>query len=203
MVASFRLVAASALVASALTFLPSSARADGGVDFVRTRQFLVTALLRLRQTEQRDRQVSAVLDRMFAYETMAERTLPDHWTRLSEGQHAEFTALLKRVVQRSYERRMEGVVDHRVELTSERLDPDDVMVRARFTSGRTRRPEDEIPVAIDYQLSPSGSSFKVVDVVAGGASFVEQYKSKLQPILEKEGFEALLRYLKDSLEATT
>jgi phospholipid transport system substrate-binding protein len=204
MVAPIRLIAASAVVATVLTLLASSVRAaDGGVDFVRTRQFLVTALLRLRPNEQRDRQVSAVLERMFAYDKMAERTLPDHWSRLSEGQHAEYTSILKRLIQRNYEKKMEGVVDHRVELTSENLDLDEVMVHARFTSGRTRRPEDEIPVAIDYQLSPSGSSFKVVDIVAGGSSFVEQYKSKFQPVIEKEGFEAFLTHLKDSLGSTS
>jgi ABC-type transporter MlaC component len=199
MMPSMRLLAACAF-ATALT-LGSSARADAGVDFIRTRQFLVTALLRTRPSEQRDRQVSAVLDRMFAFGSMAKRSLPDHWGALSEGQQAEYAALFKRLVQRSYERKMEAIVDHRIDFTSEPLELDEVLVHARATSGRSRA-ENEVPIAIDYELSPFGSSLKVVDVIAGGSSFVQQYKSKFQPIVEKDGFGALLEYMSDSLPAS-
>src|SRR6266404_3236834 len=67
---------------------------------------------RFRPSEQRDRQVSAVLDRMFAYDQMAKRTLPDHWKDLSEGQQGEFTGLLKRIFQQSYEKRLVRIADH-------------------------------------------------------------------------------------------
>jgi phospholipid transport system substrate-binding protein len=192
-------------VAAMLTLSVSPARAaNEAVDFIQTRQFLVAALLRLQASEQRDRQVSTVLDRMCAYEEMAKQTLPDHWKDLSEGQQAEFTAILKRIFQRNYEGRIERILGYKMEFTSEDLDSDEVMVHVRATSGRPRRDRDreEVPVAIDYRLVPKDSGFKIIDVTAGGGSFVKEYQNKLQPIYEKDGFEAVIKYMKGSLAAT-
>jgi ABC-type transporter MlaC component len=186
------LVAASVLAAS-------TARADGSVDFIRTRQILVTALLHVRPSEQRDRQMSAVLDRMIAFEEMARASLPDHWKDLSDGQHAEVTALLRRLIQRNYEKSMESVIDDHFEFMSEDLGLEGVMVHVRASSGRTHRTREEIPASLDYLLRSSGPSYKVVDILPRGSSFVQQYKNKLQVILEKEGFDALVKQMKDAL----
>jgi len=199
-----RSVAVRAVVVAALALSALPARAaNEAADFVQTRQFLATALLRMRPSEQRDRQVSAVLDRMFAYEQMAKRTLPDHWKDLSEGQQAEFTGILKRIFQRSYEKRLVRIADHHLEFTTEDIDSDEVMVHVRATTGQAKKDREEVPVALDYRLVPAGSGFKGVDVSAGGGSFVKEYEKKLQPIFEKDGFDAVIKYMKDSLAATS
>src|SRR5258706_9019038 len=132
-----RRAGAFAVVVAALALgVSSAAAAAGSVDFIQTRQFLVTALLHLRPNEQRDRQVLAVLDRTIAFDAMAERSLPDHWQALSHGQHAEYTAMLKRLVQHKYEKSLAAIADHRFEFTSEDLGVDGVVVHARATPGR-------------------------------------------------------------------
>jgi len=110
---------------------------------------------------------------------------------------------LKRIFQRSYEKRLVRIADHRLEFTSEDVDSDEVMVHVRATTGRPKHDVEEVPIALDYRLVPAGSGFKGVDVIAGGGSFVKEYEKKLQPILEKDGFDAVIKYMKDNLAATS
>jgi ABC-type transporter MlaC component len=203
-----RYLTVCAVLVAVLGSVSSAHAASPAVDFVNTRQFLVLSLLGLRPSEQRDRQVSAILDRMFAYDQMAKLTLPDHWDDLSEGQHQEYTALLKRLFQRHYEETVARILYHRLEFTSEDGEHDDVTVHVKATSGRVRLDRDghvldEVPTVLDYDLIPSGAGFKVVDLGAGGSSFVKQYKNKCQPIYEKDGFDVLLKQMKVALGLPT
>src|SRR5215468_6804214 len=142
MVRFVRYLTVCAVLVAVLGAASSGHAASPAVDFVNTRQFLVLSLLGLRPSEQRDRQISAVLDRMFAYDQMAKLTLPDHWEDLSEGQHQEYTGLLKRLFQRHYEETVARIIAHRLEFSSEDGEHDDVTVHVKATSGRVRLDRD-------------------------------------------------------------
>src|SRR5882757_6946380 len=181
-----RLFASLSLAVAALSLLgPSSAEAAGSAgDFIQARQNQVTSLLHQGQGAQRDKQVAAVLDGMIGYDDLAKASLSAHWDELSEGQHKEFTDILKRLVQRSYEKNLKNILEYRVEYLGEEPGSDGIVVHTRASSAE--KPGDE-PITIDYRLQQGNSAWKVIDIVTEGSSMVNNYKNQFHRIIQKDG----------------
>jgi phospholipid transport system substrate-binding protein len=194
---SIRILASSALTLAALAFVaPSALAASSAEEFIQTRQAQVTTLLHQAQNGQRDKQVATVLDGMIAYDELAKRSLAAHWGDLSDAQHKEFTDILRRLVQRSYEKNIKNILEYKVEYLGEEPGSEGVVVHTRASSDQ--KPTEE-PVTIDYQLMQAGSTFKVIDIVTEGSSLVNNYKNQFHRIIQKDGYETLVKRMKDKL----
>jgi phospholipid transport system substrate-binding protein len=196
MIHSIRKLVLGAGVLASLAIGPRAFAADSAQDFVQSRQARVTSLLHQSPSSQRDKQIAAVLDGMMDYDELAKRSLATHWNDLSETQRREFTDLLKRLVQRNYERNIRNILDYRVEYLGEDPISDSVVVHTRATSTTDQREE---PVAIDYRLAHAGDDWKVLDIVTEGSSLVNNYKNQFHRIITKDGYDALLKRMKDKL----
>jgi phospholipid transport system substrate-binding protein len=196
MIHSIRKLVLGAGVLASLAIGPRAFAADSAQDFVQSRQARVTSLLHQSPSSQRDKQIAAVLDGMMDYDELAKRSLATHWNDLSETQRREFTDLLKRLVQRNYERNIKNILDYRVEYLGEDPISDSVVVHTRATSTTDQREE---PVAIDYRLAHAGDDWKVLDIVTEGSSLVNNYKNQFHRIITKDGYDALLKRMKDKL----
>src|SRR5215471_4849567 len=181
---------------ASLAIGPRAFAAQSAQDFVQSKQAQVTSLLHQAASSQRDKQVSAVLDGLMEYDELAKRSLAAHWSELSETQHREFTDVLRKLVQRNYERNIKNILDYRVDYLGEDPGADSVLVRTRATS-KTNVRED--PVAIDYKLARIGDEWKVIDIVTEGSSLVNNYKNQFHRIIQKDGYEALIKRMKDKL----
>jgi phospholipid transport system substrate-binding protein len=181
---------------TALTLGNRAFAAGSAQEFVKAKQARVTSLLHQTPSSQRDKQIAAVLDGMMDYDELAKSSLASHWNDLSESQRREFTDVLKRLVQRNYERNIKNIMDYRVEYLGEDPASDSVVVHTRATSTTNSR---EDPVAIDYQLGPVGDGWRVLDIVTEGSSLVKNYKNQFHRIIQKDGYDALLKRMKDKL----
>jgi phospholipid transport system substrate-binding protein len=175
---------------------PRAFAAESAQDFVQSKQAQVSSLLHQAASSQREKQVSAVLDGMMEYDELAQRSLAAHWSELSQTQRREFTDVLRKLVQRNYERNIKNILDYRVDYLGEDPGPDSVVVHTRATS-KTNVRED--PVSIDYKLARAGDEWKVIDIVTEGSSMVNNYKNQFHRIIQKDGYDALLKRMKDKL----
>jgi phospholipid transport system substrate-binding protein len=151
------------------------------------------------QGTQRDKQVAAVLDGMIGYDELARRSLATHWSDLSESQRKEFTDLLRRLVQRSYEKNLKNILAYKVDYLGEEPSSEGVIVHTRASSDQ--KPQEE-PVTIDYRLLP-GDAWKVVDIITEGSSLLNNYKNQFHRVIQKDGYEALVKRMKDRLAKGT
>jgi phospholipid transport system substrate-binding protein len=188
-------VSLGALVLATSLAAPANA-AESAQDFIQSRQSQVTQLVRQAPGAQRDKQVTALLDGMIDYETLAQRSLASHWGDLSEAQHKEFTDILRTLVRRNYERNIKNILDYRVEYLGEEPGSEGVVVHSRASSSSDKREE---PVSIDYQLMRTSSGWRVVDVVTEGSSLVNNYRNQFHRVIQKDGYDTLVRKMKDKL----
>ena len=192
-----RRVGSLALTICALALTAPSARAAGSAEeFIQTRQAQVTALLKQGASAQRDKQISAVLDGMIGYDELAKRSLAAHWDDLNEAQRKEFTDILKRLVQRSYEKNLRNILEYRVEYLGEEPGSEGVVVHTKASS--ESKPQEE-PITIDYRLLQAGSAWRVIDIVTEGSSLVNNYKNQFHRIIQKDGYDTLVKRMKDKL----
>ncbi|HKQ68096.1 MAG TPA: ABC transporter substrate-binding protein [Polyangiaceae bacterium] len=195
MIRSIRRLASLGLAVAALALSPGASAADSAGTFIQTRQTQVTSLLRQAPGSQRDKQVAAVLDGMIDYDELAKRSLAKHWGDLSDAQRKDFTETLKRVVQKSYEKNLKNILEYRVDYLGEEPAPEGVVVHTRASSTATK----EEPIDVDYSLLHAQSDWKVFDIVTAGSSLVNNYRSQFNRVIQKDGFDALLKKMKDRL----
>jgi phospholipid transport system substrate-binding protein len=153
-------------------------------------------LVRQAPGSQRDKQVAAVLDGMIDYDELAKRSLAGHWADLSDAQRKEFTDVLRTLVRRNYERNIKNILDYRVEYLGEEPGAAGVIVHSRASSASNSREE---PISIDYQLMKMSSGWRVVDVVTEGSSLVNNYRNQFHRVIQKDGYETLVRRMKEKL----
>jgi phospholipid transport system substrate-binding protein len=130
---------------------------------------------------------------MIDYDDLAKRSMDKNWDSLTPAQRKEFTSLLKQLVQRSYERNIKGILDWNVEYLDEEPATPGVTVHSRATSKNNPRAE---PVSIDYRIVNSTGNYRVYDIVTEGSSLVNNYKNQFNRILQKDGYDALIRRMK-------
>lgn len=161
-----------------------------------SKQGQVTSLLHEPESADRDRKVAQVLDSMIDYDALAKRSLAGHWDDLSAAQRKEFSGLLKQLVQRSYQKNIQGILDWNVEYLSEEPADPGVTVHTRATSKTNPRAD---PVTIDYALAERSGSYRVDDIVTEGSSLVGNYKNQFNRILQKDGYDALIRRMRQKI----
>jgi phospholipid transport system substrate-binding protein len=196
MLARIRTLVSLGALALATSLASPAHAAESAQDFIQSRQSQVTQLVRQAPGSQRDKQVAAVLDGMIDYETLAQHSLAAHWGDLSAAQHKEFTDVLRGLVRRNYERNIKNILDYRVEYLGEEPGSEGVVVHSRASSASNNREE---PIAIDYQLMKTSGGWRIVDVVTEGSSLVNNYRNQFHRVIQKDGFDALIRRMKDKL----
>jgi phospholipid transport system substrate-binding protein len=80
-----------------------------------------------------------------------------------------------------------------VEYLAEEPTSPGVTVHSRATSKTNPRAE---PVTIDYRIVPASGSYRVQDIVTEGSSLVGNYRNQFNRILQKDGYDALIRRMK-------
>lgn len=194
--ARIRVLASLGAIVLATALAAPARAAESAQDFIQSHQSQVTQLIKQAPGTQRDKQVAAVLDGMIDYEELAKRSLAAHWGDLSDAQHKEFTDILRSLVRRNYERNVKNILDYRVEYLGEESGSEGVLVRSRASSTADSHEE---PISIDYQVMKASGGWRIVDVVTEGSSLVNNYKSQFHRVIQKDGYEALVRRMKEKL----
>jgi phospholipid transport system substrate-binding protein len=196
--ATFRKLAAMGIVLCAIAWGESPARAaESAQSFIQSRQGEVTTLLHQTASAQRDKKISAVLAIMIDFGELAKRSLGGHWEEFSDAQRQEFTDVLRKLVQRNYERNIKNILDYKIDyLGEEGADGDAVVVHTKASSKTDEREE---PVSIDYRMAPAGDAWRVVDIITEGSSLVNNYRNQFHKVIQKDGIDALLKRMKDRL----
>src|SRR5262245_59015099 len=94
-----------------------SAQASAATDVVKAKQ---TALFdALCKTSSDQKKVNALFDEMLDYGALAEASLGGEWSARSDAEKAEFTSVLKQLVQKAYQRNLKKTCGYAIDYTGE------------------------------------------------------------------------------------
>ncbi len=187
------------VAAVVLSFAVSLAGAAGpafagaATDVVKAKQ---TALFELLKKPSNDAKTSAMFDEMLDYQTLAEGSLGSEWAARTDAEKAEFSALLKQLVRKAYERNLKKTLDFNVEYTAEEKKGNAIVVKTRAVSKKDARSE---PLEIAYVVAEKNGTWLVQDIITDDVSLVSSYRSQFVKIVKKDGFPALIKKMKDKL----
>lgn len=187
------LLAVCLLLCSSLAFAAHPAEA-----FVETTSNDVLAILKREsragnEKVVRDQIMARVLPH-FDFTRMTGLAVGKHWRSASPQQQQALTQEFKTLLIYSY---ANALTANKVDainvkpVTSGTSDSGEVTVLTEvMVSGKK-------PITIDYRLSPSGSSWKVFDVMVAGASIVTTYRNSFNQSISQNGVDGLIKQLSD------
>lgn len=128
--------------------------------------------------------ISGRVQRFLNIDSMARRTLGQHWDDASIEQRQRFADLFIQVLEKTYLNRIESYSEGSVRYQMQRVKGDKAIIDTVILFG-----EMEIPV--QYKMIYVDNSWQVFDLVIEGISLIRNYRSSYGEIIRREGFEGL------------
>ena len=150
------------------------------------------------------KRIAQVVSPSFDFKEMARRSLGHDWHRLTPTQQEEFVQVFSPLLLQSLVNRIAyrattsaegyGSVPNAIQYVRETIDPDgDASVQTTMTYAHEQTTED-----IEYLLLRRNGTWKVYDVVAGGASMMTNYRTQFAEIIRRESYDDLIKRLKSA-----
>lgn len=164
--------------------------------FVKTKQSELVALVQ-DDSASSQKKVSAIFDQILDYDSLARESLDEHWTERTEAERAEFTDVLKQLVQRAYKKNLKKTVGYEVQFEGASASGKGHLVKTLARSKTDKRQE---PISIDYVLHEVEGQWRITDIVTEGSSLVTNYRRQFDRVIDKKGFAELLERMKRKLD---
>lgn len=185
-----RFLSVSVLLVGLLSSLASFA-AGPAEDFVKAKHNELTQLIKQNAS---DAKLDKVFDETLDYEALAKGALAANAEGRTPEELAEFKKLLTQLVRTAYRKNLKKTLGYDVKFAGVEKAQNGDLVKTVATSRSNAREE---PVSIDYVVSGSGATARVVDIVTEGSSLVSNYRSQFGRVIKKHGFQELLKRMRN------
>lgn len=141
----------------------------------------------------RDAELREIIGALIDYDDMAQRSLGKHWEPLTEEQRTEYRALFRRTVELTYIDKLgsrDKNVKYKIEWDSERT-------RDALGYGKAWVLYKDTETELDFTLKAHEASWLIHDLAIDGASLEETYQRNYGETIEKEGFDGLMKKMRD------
>jgi phospholipid transport system substrate-binding protein len=131
------------------------------------------------------------------YAELGKRSLAKHWDSLTPKQRTEFTDTLRELVERSYLKQLHGgSANYTIKYDKEEKNGNEATVTGTLlTTARGKK----VKIALEYKMLWRGDHWVVYDVVTDEQSMLENYRAEFNKIINRDGFDALLKKMKTKL----
>ena len=150
------------------------------------------------ENDARNSDVRKVVDGFLAFDELARRALNRHWDGLSPKQRTEFVSTLRDLVDRNYLRQIHGKPDYDLKFDKETKNGNEAEVHGVLTTVTSKG--KKVSVDLIYKTIYKGGHWVVYDVVTDDQSLLENYRAEFNKIIDKDGFDALVKRMKRKLD---
>ncbi len=162
-------------------------------DFVKKNATEVSELLRQKDSEKRHEQFSAKLNKVVDFRELASRALGEHWEARTAEEQQTFLDLLREMLEANYRNKLEGNTlgeDYQIEYLEEKT-------RKNLAIVKTRIKWDTGDETADYKLIKDDGDWVIYDTIIDDISLVETYRESYTQIIEDEGWDELIRRMRE------
>jgi len=182
---------------SIVLLAPTALRAEEGTDvplkILKENTEKIRELVLKSKTEQEMQDnVKDLMDVLVNFEEFGERSLGRKWKTLSEEQRKIYLVQFKALLQRTYLRRFKPGKEFTVKYRSEtrfNKKNDRGEIQTTIISG-------DVEADVDYRFHDAGG-WRVYDMVVDEVSIMRNYRKSFLRILKRDGFEALIKKMKN------
>ena len=162
--------------------------------FLKAKDEKISALLK--DADANQDKILKIVGKMLNFETLCKESLGKHWETRTEEQRKEFTETLRALIEKNLITRLKNTKDRKITYQSETQEGDMAQVLTQVATGDDPRAD---VLEIEYKMKKGGGTWKVVDMVTDGVSLVSNYRSQFNKIITEEGWDSLMKKMKDKL----
>ena len=181
---------ATLALALSLSFPAFGAEAES---FVKGKHSELVELVSKAKTPADEKKLDAAFDAALDIDGLAKATLKDSWDQRTPTERTEFTAVLRDLVRNAYRRNIKKTLGYEVDYKGEQDGEAGKVVRTVARNAKNAREE---PVSIDYVVHQVDGKWAIVDIVTEGSSLSRNYRNQFRKVIEKKGFDELLKRMK-------
>ncbi|MEL7367293.1 MAG: ABC transporter substrate-binding protein [Myxococcota bacterium] len=141
-----------------------------------------------------------LVDDMLDWEMMTRRSLGRSWKDLSAKQQGEFSQLLRKLIESSYQSKMRMAskkkVDRPKKVSIKWGEPE---IKRQKASIQAKVKADKSKTFLGFELVWNGKRWRVYDVVIDDVSTVRTYRSQFRKLIKDEGFPELMSRMQAKL----
>ena len=142
-------------------------------------------------------EVKKLVGSFLDYGELARRSLNKNWDKITPKQRGEFVETLRQLVERSYLKQVHGSPNYNIKYEKEAKTGTEATVTATLnTVARGKKTK----VALEYKMIWKEGHWVVYDVVTDEQSMLENYRAEFNKIINRDGFEALIRKMRHKLD---
>ncbi len=150
----------------------------------------------LANADQNQARIIGILNQMMDFDTLCRDSLGKHWDTRTEAERAEFSATLKALIEKNVVTRLKNTSGNNIEYRSETVKGTTATVITAVRDGDGPRAAE---YEIGYRMKKNGAGWVVVDMTTDGVSLVSNYRSQFNSIIEKDGWDAMMKKMKEKL----
>lgn len=170
-------------------------KSDPVTEVKRHDQELQAMLKRYKSTDKAQQDsLKVMINGMFSFPELGKRALGKTWATLKKADQDSFVVVFRRMVENSSIKRLESYRADSTKYSVATGSADKTVVTATvFNRGKSS--------TVVYKLFPEGNAWKAWDLVIDDVSSLRSYKDQFSTIVNKEGFEGLMKRLRKNTGA--
>ena len=142
--------------------------------------------------QQKDQQLSVLVQGAFDYPLMAQGVLGRSWRSTAVEERQQFVELFAQLLEATYLGRIRAYTNQTVRYGDERIRKNRAVVETFIEN-------NGVDIPLTYKLLPRKDRWLVYDVVIENVSLIRSYRSSYQNILRHKGMEALLEEMRHKI----
>jgi len=180
---------------SLVAFTGTAFAEEKPMDYIKNRVKLVDTILAGPMGE-RDAKLRALFNESVDFDDLAERSLGKHWPKLSEEQRTLYKKTFRELLELTYTKRLSKKnpeSDYTIEWDGEKVRKDTGTVTAFVLYEET-----ETEMEFTLKKHPE-KGWIIYDAMIDGASVERTYQKNYGKIIDKEGFDSLIKKMNDKI----
>ena len=145
-------------------------------------------------TAERRAQIRKIIETLFDFEEMSQRSLGAAWKSASPVEQQEFVRLFGSLIANAYMGRMEQYAGEPMTYVDEKIEGEDARVKSVVTTPKG----SEVPIEYRLYLG-TDRRWTVYDIYVDGFSLVGSYKAQFNRMLQRGSFADLLKQLRQKV----
>lgn len=188
---------AVAVLLSMTAMSPAEAKTSP-TDFIKTHTAQVVDILQRPDNDERSDILSKKVQEVIDFRKLASLSLGEHWEARSEGEKKVFLDLLEELLRANYSKKLKGETldkDYEIKYVDERTKKNKAIVTTKIVWSETSKP-------VEYKLLRRDSGEWIIyDLVIDDVSLEETYRESYTKIIEKEGWDTLIKRMEEKVAA--
>jgi phospholipid transport system substrate-binding protein len=182
------------VIAILLTFAFSAYAKSGPQAFLQSIDKKIKPLLS--DTKRNKARILKIVGQMLNFDKLCKDSLGTHWAERTPAEQEDFSKTLRALIEKNIVKRLKKTKENLITYESETVNGNSAKVVTIVKDGKGPRAAE---IEIAYIMIKKGNKWMVVDMKTDGVSLVSNYRSQFNKLIKKDGWDAMMKKMKDKL----